>query len=101
MEDSARSLYKDPNLLILNEPTNALNIESEYDFEMQPRTLKDQMHIIISHRPSAIKCSDQIALVENGEIEARGNLKHLQETSQIFRNMLENSNFKEVVKEPL
>lgn len=95
----ARSLYKDPKILVLDEPTSALDIESEYDFMMLLRTLKDQMLIIIiSHRPSAIKCSDLITLVENGKIEAHGSLNHLQETSPIFRNMLEKSNFNEVTK---
>lgn len=90
----ARCLYRDIKMLVLDEPTSALDIESEYDFMMLLRSLKEQLLIIIiSHRPSAIKCSDVITLIENGKIEAHGSLSYLEETSPHFRSMLEKSCF--------
>jgi ATP-binding cassette, subfamily B, bacterial PglK len=91
----ARSLYKSSKILILDEPTSALDMESEYEFMMLLRALKDQLLIIIiSHRPSAIKCSDLITLIENDKIESHGTLTELKETSPHFRSMLEKSSFK-------
>ncbi|NLD91040.1 MAG: ABC transporter ATP-binding protein [Fibrobacter sp.] len=90
----ARCLYRDIKMLILDEPTSALDIESEYDFMMLLRSLKEQLLIIIiSHRPSAIKCSDLITLIKNGTIEAHGTLTELKENSLHFRSMLEKSSF--------
>jgi ATP-binding cassette, subfamily B, bacterial PglK len=90
----ARSLYKNLKILILDEPTSALDIESEYEFMMLLRSLKDQMLIIIiSHRPSAIKCSDVITIIDNGKIEAHGALAYLEKTSPHFRSMLQKSSF--------
>jgi ABC-type bacteriocin/lantibiotic exporter with double-glycine peptidase domain len=90
----ARSLYKNPKILILDEPTSALDIESEYEFMQLLRSLKEQvLIIIISHRPSAIKCSDLITLIEKGRIIAHGSLSHLEDTSPLFKSMLQKSNF--------
>ncbi len=86
----ARSLYRNPKILILDEPTSALDIESEYDFMMLLRKLKAQaLIIVISHRPSALKYSDRITLMQNGKIESHGTFQHLKEISPVFINILE------------
>jgi ABC-type multidrug transport system fused ATPase/permease subunit len=86
----ARSLYRNPKILILDEPTSALDIESEYDFMMLLRKLKSQVLIIvISHRPSALKYSDRITLMQNGKIESHGTFQQLKEISPVFIDILD------------
>lgn len=86
----ARSLYRNPKILILDEPTSALDIESEYDFMMLLRKLKTQaLIIVISHRPSALKYSDRITLMQNGKIESHGTFQQLKEISPVFINILD------------
>jgi ABC-type multidrug transport system fused ATPase/permease subunit len=86
----ARSLYRNPKILVLDEPTSALDIESEYDFMMLLNKLKTQVLIIvISHRPSALKYSDRITLMQNGKIESHGTFQQLKKISPVFNNILD------------
>ena len=88
----ARSLYRNPKLLILDEPTSALDIESEYDFMMLLCNLRKHVFIIvISHRPSALKYSDLITLMDHGKIESHGTFQQLKMSSPIFTSILEKS----------
>ena len=52
----ARALYQNPNILVLDEATNALDIETEKEIVSQIRLLKgNKTVIIISHNPNTIK----------------------------------------------
>lgn len=86
----ARSLYRNSSVLVLDEPTSALDIESEYEFVQVLMRLKaDVLVIVISHRPAAIKCSDNIVLLEKGRVLASGSLQHLMVDNPSFREMME------------
>ncbi len=86
----ARALYRENKVLILDEPTSALDIESEYEFMSLLRLLKDQVLIVvISHRPAAIKLSDQIILVDDGKIIGKGSYEVLCNTNEAFREMMD------------
>lgn len=69
----ARTILKDPNILILDEATSSLDAESErlvqeaLDVLMEGRT-----SIIIAHRLATIKNVDCIYVLENGEIKEQG-----------------------------
>ena len=86
----ARALYRENKVLILDEPTSALDIESEHDLMVLLNQLKNEILIlVISHRPAAIKLSDQISIVENGFLIANGGFEELYNTNQHFKNMIE------------
>ena len=86
----AKALSHDPKLLILDEPTSALDIDSEYDLMLLLGRLKAQVLIVvISHRPSAIKLSDMIMLIERGGLAAAGTYEELKQSSDHFRDMME------------
>lgn len=86
----ARALYRNTKILILDEPTSALDIDSEYDLMMLLARLKtNTLIIVISHRPAAIKLSDNIVLLENGMVSAAGSFELLQNTSEHFKEMME------------
>jgi len=69
----ARALYQNPNLLVLDEATNALDIKTEKNLIQNLTQFKFNITIIlISHRISVLKKCDQIIVIENGKIEFNG-----------------------------
>jgi len=79
----ARELYKNPNLLILDEATSSLDTESERYIQKSIDALKGSMTVvIIAHRLSTIKNSDLIYVLENGEIIESGTYNELSLNSE-------------------
>lgn len=69
----ARELYKNPNLLILDEATSSLDTESEQFIQKSIDSLKGSMTVvIIAHRLSTIKSSDLIYVIEKGRVIEKG-----------------------------
>lgn len=65
----ARTLVRKPTLLILDEATNELDENNEYEIIENLIKLKNSMTIfIITHRPSTIKMADQSFYLKNGKI---------------------------------
>lgn len=86
----ARALYRNNHVLVLDEPTSALDIESEHELMLLLNELKkDILIIVISHRPAAIKLSDRITVVAEGEIISNGDYSTLFAESDYFRSMIE------------
>lgn len=74
----ARELFKDPNLLILDEATSSLDTDSEQFIQKSIDSLKGSMTVvIIAHRLSTIKNSDLIYVVEKGKIIESGSYDDL------------------------
>ncbi|MDX1641899.1 MAG: ATP-binding cassette domain-containing protein, partial [Balneolaceae bacterium] len=79
----ARELYKNPNLLILDEATSSLDTESERYIQQSIDALKGSMTVvIIAHRLSTIKNSDLIYVLEKGEIIESGTYDELSLNSE-------------------
>ena len=69
----ARALYKDAPLVILDEPTAALDPISEYEIYSHFDTLvKDKTSIFISHRMSSCRFCEDIMVFDRGQIVQRG-----------------------------
>jgi ABC-type multidrug transport system fused ATPase/permease subunit len=64
----ARSLYKDPELLIFDESTSSLDDKTEAKFVETINSIKDKTIIIISHKKSTLKNCDKIHYLNNGKI---------------------------------
>ena len=74
----ARALYQNPNILVLDEATNALDIETEKNLIYNLSKFKPNLTIIlISHRMSVLKNCEQIIIIENGKIEFNGKFKDM------------------------
>lgn len=74
----ARTLLRNPQVLILDEATSALDNESEYLFqEALAPILKDRTAIIIAHRLSTIRLADTICFLQNGTIAEQGSHEEL------------------------
>lgn len=75
----ARALAKNSKILILDDATSALDMETEYEIQKSIEDRKAMTKFIIAHRISAVKNADEILIVEDGEIVERGTHKGLLE----------------------
>lgn len=70
----SRAFFKDAPILILDEPTSAIDAKAEYEiFERVQKLQKDKTVIIISHRFSTVRNADRILVLNNGQIIENGN----------------------------
>ncbi len=68
----ARALAKKNPILVLDDSTSALDMETEHLIQETLETLKDTTKIIIAHRISAVKNADEIIVLDSGYIKERG-----------------------------
>jgi len=82
----ARSLIRDPEILILDEATSSLDSESEQLIQNSIDTLsRDKTIVIIAHRLSTIRHADKIVVIERGEIVEEGPHEELLEMNGIYK----------------
>jgi ATP-binding cassette subfamily B protein len=73
----ARAYLRDAQLLILDEPTAALDARSEFEvFERFAELTQSKMALLISHRFSTVRMADRIVVLEGGRLVEEGS--HLQ-----------------------
>lgn len=86
----ARSLIKDASLLILDEPTAALDARSEYQFfqELFKKT-REQSVIVISHRFSSVRVADRILVLEKGRVAGEGTHDELVHRKGLYAELYE------------
>ena len=78
----ARALYKDAPIVILDEPTAALDPIAEYEIYRQfNEIVNGKTSIYISHRLSSCKFCDKIAVFKDGVIKEYGHHSELLEIS--------------------
>ncbi|MDE5931797.1 MAG: ABC transporter ATP-binding protein/permease, partial [Lachnospiraceae bacterium] len=68
----ARALSKKDPILILDDSTSALDMETEHLIQETLETLTDTTKIIIAHRISAVRHADEILVLQDGGIAERG-----------------------------
>lgn len=73
----ARAIAKESPILILDDSTSALDMETEKEIERQLAELKRSTKIIIGHRISSVRHADEILILENGRIVERGTHEEL------------------------
>ncbi len=74
----ARAYLRDAQLLILDEPTAALDARSEMEvFERFAELTDDKMALLISHRFSTVRMADRIVVLEGGRLVEEGNHSQL------------------------
>lgn len=84
----ARELYKDPDILILDEATSSLDSLSESLIRQSVEGLKgDKTIIIIAHRLSTIKHCDYIYVMDNGKVIGEGTFEDLYTNNAEFQKM--------------
>lgn len=73
----ARALAKENPVLILDDSTSALDMETEHEIQQTLKSLKDITKIIIAHRISAVRHANEIIFLEDGNIAERGTHEEL------------------------
>lgn len=68
----ARALAKRTPVLVLDDSTSALDMETELEIQKTLATLTDTTKIIIAHRISSVQNADEIIILEDGQIVERG-----------------------------
>ena len=70
----ARAILKSPPIMILDEATSSVDVETEREIQLAlSRLIMNQTTLIIAHRLSTIREADQIIFLENGKIMEHGN----------------------------
>ena len=81
----ARALWQQPKLLILDEPTAALDRDTEgYVIKLLEQLKRDTAILLLTHRISIARSAERIYILKNGKIEQSGNHKRLLETENLY-----------------
>lgn len=84
----ARAILKNPEILILDEATSAVDNETEAAIQRSLDTLKEGRTVVaIAHRLSTIRNADIIYVLEKGEIVESGNHDELVELKKVYANL--------------
>jgi len=86
----ARAYLRDAQLLILDEPTAALDAHSEHEvFQRFAELTKGKMSLLISHRFSTVRMADRVLVLANGEIAEQGHHDQLVKVRGRYAEMFE------------
>lgn len=84
----ARAICIDPRILILDDATSAVDMQTEFAIQEALReVMKDRTSFIIAHRISSIKHADEILVLDEGEIIERGTHDSLLENNGTYRRI--------------
>tara|TARA_Y100001978_G_C23638435_1_gene407074 strand:- start:269 stop:1237 length:969 start_codon:yes stop_codon:yes gene_type:complete len=88
----ARALYKNPEILILDEATSSLDSISEKLVRDTLKRLRGKVTLLtIAHHFSNIRDSDHIFLFKKGELISQGTFSFLEKNSELFKKFINNS----------
>ena len=84
----ARVFLKNPAILILDEATSALDNVTEYEIQKALEELsKDRTTLVVAHRLSTVKNSDEIVVLTDKGIEERGTHEELIKLGGVYSNL--------------
>lgn len=86
----ARAYLRDAQLLILDEPTAALDARSELEvFERFAELTEGKMALLISHRFSTVRMADKIVVLSGGHLIEEGSHAQLMKLGGVYAEMFE------------
>ncbi|MDQ2968906.1 MAG: ABC transporter ATP-binding protein/permease [Actinomycetota bacterium] len=84
----ARALAVDPRVLILDDATASVDASTEARIRVGLReAMRNRTTLIIAHRLSTIALADEIVVLDDGRMAARGTHEELLATSQVYRDI--------------
>jgi ATP-binding cassette subfamily B protein len=86
----ARAYMRDAQILILDEPTAALDARAEYEvFDRFSRLASGRMAVIISHRFSTVRMADRIIVLDGGHIVEDGSHAELLQAKGLYSELFD------------
>jgi ATP-binding cassette subfamily B protein len=86
----ARAIASDPRILILDDATSSVDASTEQEIKTALRAvMRGRTTFIVAHRLSTIALADEIIVLEDGTVVARGTHDELLEASDLYREIVE------------
>ena len=84
----ARAYMRDAQVLILDEPTAALDARAEYEvFKRFSELMAGRMGVLISHRFSTVRMADRIVVLKGGEVVEQGTHENLVDAGGLYSEL--------------
>jgi ATP-binding cassette subfamily B protein len=84
----ARAFYRDAPILILDEPTSAIDANAEFNiFNSIFKEYQHRTTIIVSHRFSTVRRADRIVVIDKGKILEQGSHKELMKQKGLYHDL--------------
>ena len=84
----ARAFLRNPDILILDEATSQIDLESEQLIhEALAKFLVDRTGIMITHRPTSLAMADRVVVIEHGQIADSGSHGHLIGQNRFYQSL--------------
>ena len=84
----ARGFYRDSKLIVLDEPTSAIDpVEENAVYNRFEKMIKDKTAVIITHRLGAVRFADKILVMDKGKAVGFGSHDNLLENNSVYKEM--------------
>ncbi|XP_041081968.1 antigen peptide transporter 2-like isoform X2 [Polyodon spathula] len=85
----ARALVRNPQLLILDEATSCLDIESEHAIQESLSRTQGQTVLVIAHHLKTVEKADRIIVIEGGEVREQGSHQELMRREGSYHRLVQ------------
>jgi ATP-binding cassette, subfamily B, bacterial len=86
----ARAFLRESQLIVLDEPTSAMDPKAEYEvFQKFRELMRDRMAVIVTHRLSTVKMADRIYVLDKGRIIEQGSHSELLQLKGTYARLFE------------